>query len=111
MKSAGMAEWYLPATPARQACLACVAGGDMQDHMFYTYVLKSKRDGDFYIGFSGDLKRRIEKHDNGLVSATKDRRPLELVYYEACLDKELAIKREKYFKTGFGRRYLKGRIK
>ena len=79
--------------------------------MFYTYVLRSKSDNDFYIGFSNDLKHRINEHNNGLVESTKNRHPLELVYYEACLDKESAIKREKYFKTGFGRRYLKSRIK
>lgn len=79
--------------------------------MFYTYVLKSEVDDNFYIGFSKDLKQRVIEHNNGLVTATKSRCPLKLVYYEACLNKESAIKREKYFKTGFGRRYLKDRIK
>lgn len=78
--------------------------------MFYTYVLKSKKDHKLYIGYTNDLKKRFEKHCNGLVESTKLRRPLELIYYEACLDKEKAVKREKYFKTGFGRRYLKSRI-
>jgi len=44
------------------------------------------------------------------VHATKNRRPLKLVYYEACKSREKAIAREKYFKTGFGRRFLKNRI-
>ncbi|HRZ30490.1 MAG TPA: GIY-YIG nuclease family protein [Candidatus Paceibacterota bacterium] len=78
--------------------------------MFYTYVLKSGIDGNLYIGWSDDLKERIKKHNNGLVKATCPRRPLTLVYYEACLSKEKAIKREKYFKTGFGRKFLKTRI-
>ncbi len=78
--------------------------------MFYTYVLKSNKDSKLYIGFSEDLIKRIKEHNNGLVEATKERRPLELVYYEACKNKDKAIKREKYFKTGFGRRFLKSRI-
>ena len=43
------------------------------------------------------------------MAATKERRPLKLFYYEAYHDKNKAIKREKYFKTGFGRRFLKDR--
>ena len=78
--------------------------------MEYTYVLRSKKDNDLYVGYTPDLKARVAKHNNGLVKATLYRRPLEIVYYEGCLSKEKAIKREKYFKTGFGRRYLKSRI-
>ena len=78
--------------------------------MFYTYVLKSQKDDKLYIGFSSNLKNRIIEHNNGLVEATKARRPLKLVYYEACLEKEKAVAREKTLKTGFGRKYLKGRL-
>lgn len=81
-----------------------------QARMFYTYVLKSSLDNKLYVGFSTDLKKRFDQHTKGLVDSTKLRRPLELVYYEACLNKENAIQREKFFKTGFGRRYLKTRI-
>jgi len=78
--------------------------------MFYTYVLKSEKDNNLYVGYSSDLKERIKQHNKGLVEATRDRLPLKLVYYEACLSKKLALKREKYFKTGFGRKFLKNRI-
>ena len=78
--------------------------------MFYTYVLKSKKDGELYIGFSSDLKKRLGEHNKGLVDITKHRRPFELVYYEACRNKEKALAREKSLKTGFGRSYLKRRI-
>ena len=78
--------------------------------MFYTYVLQSLKDYKLYIGFTDDLKNRFNEHRQGKVFATKGRNPLRLVYYEACLEKQLAIKREKYFKTGFGRRYLKERL-
>ncbi len=78
--------------------------------IYYTYVLKSKLDDYLYIGYTNDLKSRVREHNLGRVIATKNRRPLMLIYYEACLDKDKAIKREKYFKTGFGRRFLKQRI-
>mgnify|MGYP001591226129 CR=1 FL=1 len=78
--------------------------------MFYTYVLLSKKDNKLYIGFTDNLKRRFEEHNKGFVQATKVRLPMILVYYEACLQIENAIKREKYFKTGFGRKFLKDRI-
>lgn len=78
--------------------------------MFYTYVLKSIKDKKFYVGWSNNLKLRVDKHKSGKVASTKNRLPVELVYYEACLNKEKAVKREKYFKTGFGRRFLKSRI-
>ena len=78
--------------------------------MYYTYVLLSKKDEKLYIGWSDDLKRRLKEHNKGLVEATKNRRPLKLVYYEACLNKHLAIKREKYLKTGSGRAFLSNRI-
>ena len=78
--------------------------------MFYTYVLKSKTDNKLYVGFTQDLRKRIEKHNSGLVDSTRLRRPLFLVYYEACQSEEKAVKREKYFKTGYGRRFLKSRL-
>ena len=78
--------------------------------MFYTYVLKSLKDSHHYIGFTEDLKKRFIEHQQGKVPATKERRPFRLIYYEACLDKTAAIEREKYFKTGFGRRYLRNRL-
>ncbi len=78
--------------------------------MYYTYVLKSLEDEFHYIGYSNNLQNRYLEHCKGLVEATKNRRPLKLVYYEACLNKQKAIAREKYFKTGFGRRFLKDRI-
>jgi putative endonuclease len=61
----------------------------------------------FYIGYTKDLIKRIKVHNNGLVSSTKNRRPLDLVYYEACINQDDAIKREKYLKTTYGKRYIK----
>ena len=79
--------------------------------MYYTYVLQSKRDGKFYASFMQDLKLRFEQHNKGLVKSTKDRRPLQLIYYQACIDKDDARKREKYLKTYRGKMFLKSRLK
>lgn len=78
--------------------------------MFYTYVLKSQIDGNLYIGWTDDLKARLETHNKGLVESTKNRIPFKLIYYEACMEKQSAIAREKKLKTGFGRAYLKRRL-
>lgn len=77
---------------------------------YAVYVLESQRDGLKYIGFTDDLKKRLEKHKNGLVESTKNRRPLKLIYCEICIDKHDALRREHYFKTGFGRRFLANRL-
>jgi putative endonuclease len=51
--------------------------------MFYTYILKSKKDANLYIGSTTDLKRRFLEHNSGLVKSTKPRVPFKLIYYEA----------------------------
>lgn len=79
--------------------------------MYYTYVLRSAKDGKLYVGFTKNLKQRFELHNSGSVESTKDRRPLELKYYEACTDREDATKLEKHLKTHYGRMYLKKRLK
>ena len=61
--------------------------------MYYTYVLQSETDGNFYSGYTKDLKLRFDQHCKGIVESTKDRRPLKLIYYEACLKQEDALKR------------------
>lgn len=79
--------------------------------MYFTYVLKSEKDGKLYTGFTKDLKLRFEQHQKGLVSSTKSRRPLILIYFEACLNQEDATKREKYLKTHYGKMFIKKRLK
>ena len=72
--------------------------------MHYVYLLKSGKDQGYYIGISGDLKRRKIEHDQGLVESTRSRQPLDLVYYEAYSSKELAEDRERKLKA-FGSSY------
>ena len=78
---------------------------------YYTYVLKSKKDGLFYTGCTKDLKLRFEQHKKGEVESTMNRRPLELVYYEACKSKEDTCHRERYLKRYYGKMFIKNRLK
>ena len=78
---------------------------------YYVYVLRSLHDAQMYTGFTHDLKARIAEHNAGEVPSTIGRRPLELIYYEACRDQRDAMRRERYLKTAWGKRYLKGRMK
>jgi putative endonuclease len=79
--------------------------------MFYVYVLRSKKDGEFYVGFSADLARRFAAHNERRVESTKTRGPFELLYYEACRQQSDALHREKYLKSTYGHRYLKNRLR
>jgi putative endonuclease len=76
--------------------------------MFYfTYVLLSLKDKQFYSGFTTDLDNRTRRHSDGEVPSTKYRRPLVLIFYEAYLNKSDALRREKYFKTTKGKTTLR----
>ncbi len=83
----------------------------VRNYMYYTYVLKSKKDKKWYTGCTVDLRKRFKQHNDGESFATKNRGPFELIYYEACLNKVDAFMREKYLKSGMGKRYLKNRLK
>jgi len=78
---------------------------------FYTYVLRSLKDGYAYVGYTNNLKERLEKHWKGESFATRPRRPFKLIYFEACLDEQDAKQREKYLKTNQGARLLKRMLK
>jgi len=78
--------------------------------MFYVYVLKSRKDGRLYIGFTINLIKRFKEHRNGEVNCTKYRRPLELIYYEAYKNREIAKKRERQLKSGKAHAALKKRL-
>jgi putative endonuclease len=79
--------------------------------MYYIYVMQSMKDKQFYTGFTRDLQNRLREHNAGRVSSTKKRGPFELIYYEACLNEQDCLAREKYLKSGMGKRYLKNRLK
>ena len=77
---------------------------------YYVYVLKSLSDGQFYTGYTKDLRQRIQQHEAGEVRSTAKRLPVELIYYEACRSQSDATRREKYLKSAWGKRYLKSRL-
>ncbi|MFA4836833.1 MAG: GIY-YIG nuclease family protein [Dehalococcoidia bacterium] len=79
--------------------------------MYYVYILQSKKDMNLYVGYTADLQKRTEQHNKGVVESTKNRRPLDLIYYEACISQADALHREKYLKTAYGKRYIKNRLK
>lgn len=74
----------------------------------YIYVLRNKTN--FYTGCTSDLSKRMKEHLSGKSNYTKKGNDHTLVYYEACLNKDDAYRRERYLKTGMGKRYIKNRI-
>jgi putative endonuclease len=79
--------------------------------MFYTYVIRSKKNALWYTGYTNNLRKRLWQHNNGKSSYTKGRGPFDLIYYEACRDEIDGRSRELYLKSGMGKRYLKNRLK
>ncbi|MGA2466438.1 MAG: GIY-YIG nuclease family protein [Thermodesulfobacteriota bacterium] len=79
--------------------------------MYYVYVIQSIKDSNLYVGYTEDLKTRLQKHNNGQVDSTMYRRPFKMIYYEACLNQQDALHREKYLKTTYGKRYIRNRLK
>jgi putative endonuclease len=78
--------------------------------MVYTYVLLSEKDLEWYTGSTRDLKTRVRQHAEGRVFSTARRRPLKLIYYEACMNPVDAFRRERFLKTGKGKRFLNNRL-
>lgn len=79
--------------------------------MHYTYVLLSQQAGGFYTGSTANLRKRLGEHQQGRVRWTASQQPVRLVYYEACLSKEDFLRRERFLKSGKGKRYLRNRLK
>lgn len=79
--------------------------------MSYVYVLHNCNNGRFYTGFTSDLKKRLTKHFSNQSRSTNKRGSYELVYFEASLNSRDGLAREKYLKSGPGKRYIKNRVK
>ena len=79
--------------------------------MWYAYVLENIKNKRFYIGSTSDLRRRFKEHNQGRGGEyTKNQGKFKLVFYEAYIKKEDALKAEKFFKTGYGREGLKDKL-
>ena len=79
--------------------------------MYYVYVLQSLKDKKLYYGMTTDLEKRVKQHNKGKVKSTRSRRPLKIIYFEEAENRKKARSKEKYFKSGFGRKYIKNKIK
>ena len=78
---------------------------------YYTYVLQSESESKYYTGYTNNIERRFEDHNNGKVESTKNRRSFKLIYFEACLSQKDATHREKYLKSYHGKIFLWNRLK
>ena len=79
--------------------------------MFYVYLLRSESDDGFYIGYSRNLRARVRSHRAGANFATSHRGPWKVIYYEAYVNEADALGRERYLKSGTGRRFLKSQLR
>ncbi len=71
------------------------------------YALRSQKDGDFYVGYTTDLLRRLDEHNQGRNASTATRRPFTLIHAELYAAKEDALRREQYLKSAKGRRVIR----
>lgn len=77
---------------------------------YFVYVLESEIDGRLYKGHTFDIDKRIKEHNSGKTKSTKGYKPWKLVYFETFDTREESVLREKYFKTGSGREFIKGKL-
>lgn len=77
---------------------------------YFVYILESEIEGRLYKGQTSDINKRIIEHNSGKTKSTKGYKPWKLVYFETFKTREEAVLREKYFKTGSGREFLKGKL-
>jgi putative endonuclease len=75
--------------------------------MFFAYIIKSELTETHYYGSCEDLEIRIQKHNGGKVKYTKSKRPWKLLYFEEFPTRSEAYKRELFFKSRAGYRFLK----
>ncbi|AKM79216.1 TPA: excinuclease ABC subunit C [Candidatus Beckwithbacteria bacterium] len=80
--------------------------------MYFVYLLQSLKFSRLYIGFTpDDVNRRLAKHNSGLVLSTKTYKPWKLIYFEAYLNRKDALGRERYLKSGSGRKFLNKQLR
>lgn len=96
--------------PARSACRQVRRAGSIAFVMYHTYILQSELDRTFYIGMTTDIQIRLSEHNRGESRYTSTRKPWKLVYFETFDTLQKARQREKYFKSGAGRRFRKKNI-
>lgn len=78
---------------------------------YFVYVLQSESNKRWYTGYTNNLRKRLQQHHGDKSGYTKHRGPYTLIYYEVSFNEDDARAREKYLKTGMGKRYLRNRLK
>jgi len=79
--------------------------------MYYVYVIKSLVHDTRYIGSTSNVVKRITEHNNGKCRYTSGRKPWGLIYQEEYKTRSEAMKREKFLKSGQGRKWLDEKFK
>ncbi|RJR16934.1 MAG: GIY-YIG nuclease family protein [Nitrospiraceae bacterium] len=74
--------------------------------MYYVYIIKSNKDGPFYIGQCEELDERVRRHNRGYTKSTKAKIPWHIVYYEVYINRCDAIRREIQIKKQKSRKYI-----
>ena len=93
-------------------CAYCGENNDFEkDVMSQGNLNEIMRKKEWYTGCCGDLRKRFKEHNHNRVVSTKGRGPFKLIYYEACINQQDAYQREKYLKSGPGKRYINNRLK
>ena len=82
----------------------------VQTFMYYVYILKSLKNSKYYIGYTSDLNKRIQEHNNGKTKGNRFLAPFELVYKEEFEDATIARKREYYIKRQKDRQFIESLI-
>ena len=95
-----------PASTARRAQNR-ISQGVKIIQMYTVYILRSISKSFQYVGMTNDIERRLQEHNSGYSLVTKKYLPFKLVYTEIFPDRKSARVREKYFKSGSGREYVK----
>ena len=76
---------------------------------YYVYILQGSKN--FYVGFTADLKKRVNQHNTNKNFSTKNRGPWKLIFYESYLNKYDALRREKYLKSTKGKTTIRSMLR
>ena len=75
--------------------------------MYFVYVIRSNKYARDYVGLTECLERRVREHNSGKTKSTRFYRPWRLLFFEEYETREEARKREKYLKSGYGKKWIK----
>ena len=96
---------YLGPNPSPAAILRQGFGMALAQYMYYAYILFSSKSKNFYFGYTEDLRKRVQEHNNGISKATAPYIPWKLVFYSAFDTMRKAKDFELYLKTGSGKAF------